>query len=313
MTDEPTYRPRRGKDGEAAPKLPYSQRLREMMHPDPDRAPGSAPGSPADAPPSVQTSAAVVEPAGQIPVIGSQVASAWKPASGWSLPEIATVLLATVFVSVIEGVLLRSQAVQALAVDAQLLVRGSVVIVYYVILLALVWWLAARRGRSFAAAVGLRSFETRGSLLAVLGYLVIVRLASIAYAVALYVANVRVPGSEVDLTKLFGLSTTGLLVTILIAGAFGPFVEEIVFRAVAYGGFSDLMPDWLAVLLSAILFGVLHFSPYLFVPAVFVGIALAMIYRRSGSLWPAIILHSAYNLSSILLAYSLPYFIKGGL
>ncbi len=311
MTDEPSYRPKRGKDGEEAPaKPPASERLRRMMRPEPEPAsPGPAPAPSAGVAAIPATQEAAV-PAGPAPASAPAI-TAWRPASGWSLPEIGAVLGATVLVSVVEGVLLRSQTVTSLPVDDQLIVRGSVVIVYYVILLALVWWLAARRARPFAPAVGLRSFEVGRSVLAVVGYLVAVRAATVGYAVVLYLLNVRIPGSETDLTRLFGLSATGLLVTVLIAGAFGPFVEEIVFRGVVYGGLADLMPDWLAVLVSAVLFGALHFSLYLFVPAVFVGIALALIYRRSGSLWPAIMLHAAYNLTSIVLAYSLPYFVKG--
>ena len=258
-------------------------------------------GAPSAVPSAAATSAAAAQ-------AGAPAAPAWRR-SGWTLPELAYVLLATIAVSIIEGVLLKSQAVHGLPMDEQLLVRGVVVIVYYVILLSFVWWLAARRERPFAAAVGLRGFQWGPALLAIVGYLIAVRGLSVLYAIVLRVANVRVPGSDIDITSFFGLSTVGILVTVLIAGVFGPFVEEVVFRGVVFGGLADIMPAWAAIVASALLFAVLHFNAYLTVPAFLVGVALALIYRRQGSLWPAVMLHAAYNITSIVSAYALQHYL----
>jgi uncharacterized protein len=311
---DPTYRPRRGKDGVPAPDKPsYTQRLRTMMAPD---------AAPAPVAPSVRptgsTGAAGAEEAA-VPVIGASPTGAavtgdatpWAPASGWSLPEIAYVLLATIVVSVMQGILLRSDSILGVPVDQQLLVRGSVVTIYYLVLLAFVWWLAARRARPIAEAVGLRRIAWLRTLLAVVGYLLVVWVGIVAYAMILRIANVRVPGSGGDITTFFGLSTTGILVTILVAGVFGPFVEEVVFRGVVYSGLADVMPSWVAMIASATLFSVLHFNVYLALPAFIVGIALALIYKRRGSLWAAVMLHAAYNITLIVWAYALsPYLPK---
>jgi membrane protease YdiL (CAAX protease family) len=266
---EPSYR-RRTKDGEAVPsRPPATERLRRMLTPAPK--PGAA------------TPAAVTD---------------WQPSSGWSLSEMVAVLGVTLLVTVIEGSLLASDAVTSLSVNGQMVTRGVVVLVYYSILLAFVWWLTARRHRSFTESVGLRSFEWGRSLLYVGGAFVAIRAAEFAYAYL-------VPAPDVDLTRLFGASLTGILVSIVLWGLVAPFVEEVVFRGVVLGALTDLVPVWAAVGLSAVLFAAVHFSLYLFVPFVVAGVALAIVARRTDSLWPAVILHSLYNLSSLAFAYLL--------
>jgi len=52
-----------------------------------------------------------------------------------------------------------------------------------------------------------------------------------------------------------------------------------------------------------------HFNAYLAVPAFTVGVALALIYKRQGSLWPAVALHSVYNITSIVAAYVLQRYL----
>jgi membrane protease YdiL (CAAX protease family) len=50
-----------------------------------------------------------------------------------------------------------------------------------------------------------------------------------------------------------------------------------------------------AIVLTALLFATLHGSLWSFVPMTFLGLALGRIASRRRSLWPAIILHVAYN------------------
>jgi membrane protease YdiL (CAAX protease family) len=312
VSEEPAYRPRRGKDGEpAGPDKPsYTQRMRTMMTPDAMPA-AVAPAVRPNATPGAAEEAAVSTGGGAPRADAAAEPKAWAPASGWSLPEIAWVLLATIAVSVMQGVLLKSDAILGVPVDEQLLVRGAVVAVYYLVLLAFVWWLAARRSRPIAEAVGLRRFDWPRTLLAVAGYLVAVWATIIAYAMLLRLAEVRINGSGTDVTTFFGLSTMGILVTILIAGVFGPFVEEVVFRGVVYSGLADIMPGGVAVFASASLFALLHFNAYLTLPAFIVGVGLALIYKRRGSLWASVMLHAAYNVSLIVFAYALqPYLPK---
>ena len=294
---EPTYRPRRRDratgDAEAV-RSPEAASSPAASVPPPE---DSAPDAPSlSRPPSPSPSAAP-----------SAAHTEFAPGArdAWSLRELLGVLGLTLLISITEALLLRSDAATSLPLSSGVVVRGAVVLVYYSILLAFVWWLGERRDRPFAEAVGLRSFDGKVATLAVAGYLVVVRLAGLAYAVVLYLARITLPGSGVDPTRFFGASVAGTVFTIAVVGFFGPFVEEVAFRGVVFGALSEVLPAWAAIGVSATLFALFHFSMFLFVPTLIAGIGLAMIYRRQGSLWPAVMLHSAYNLTSIILAWVL--------
>lgn len=90
------------------------------------------------------------------------------------------------------------------------------------------------------------------------------------------------------------LNQTGLIVTLATVAA-APITEEIVFRGLILSRLSRAMPGWLAVVLSALLFGLCHGQPvwmaYAFVLGLFFGLAA----RRSGSILPSMLAHMVFN------------------
>jgi len=80
-----------------------------------------------------------------------------------------------------------------------------------------------------------------------------------------------------------------------IAAIVVPFVEELAFRGLLYGWLRERMGVAPAVAGSALVFPMLHGIPLL-MPALFVqGAILALVYEKSGSLWPAIVVHGVFN------------------
>ena len=83
----------------------------------------------------------------------------------------------------------------------------------------------------------------------------------------------------------------------LIIMAFIPALcEESLFR----GGLQNFMTrstqkPWLAIIIVSILFSAVHFSFYGFLPRMFLGIILGLIYYSTGSLWLSILAHFANN------------------
>jgi membrane protease YdiL (CAAX protease family) len=71
--------------------------------------------------------------------------------------------------------------------------------------------------------------------------------------------------------------------------------EELLFRGAILGLLKQRLPAIIAVLISALMFAALHGSPWRFLPQFVVGIALAVLTLRSGSVLPAILLHAIYN------------------
>lgn len=75
-----------------------------------------------------------------------------------------------------------------------------------------------------------------------------------------------------------------------------PVMEEIIHRGIIYQGFRSRFGPWPAMLLSAMLFGILHFYSFWgFIDVTFAGLVFAWIYEKTRSLWPAIILHACGN------------------
>ena len=79
-----------------------------------------------------------------------------------------------------------------------------------------------------------------------------------------------------------------------------PLTEELLFRGVILRGLIIQRGVWSGILWSAFLFAAFHLNPWQFVAAFPVGIALGWLFVRSGSLWPCILLHAAFNSSAFL-------------
>lgn len=90
------------------------------------------------------------------------------------------------------------------------------------------------------------------------------------------------------------LSQKGILVTVasvLVA----PLVEEVVFRGLVLSRLSRVIPGWLAVLLSALLFGVCHGQIVWITYAFVLGVILGFFALRAKSVWPSLCAHILFN------------------
>ena len=63
---------------------------------------------------------------------------------------------------------------------------------------------------------------------------------------------------------------------------------------------------WAGILVTAFIFSAIHFQFYGFIPRFILGILLGLIYWYSGSLWPAIVAHFAYDAFAVIMIYFNP-------
>jgi len=155
--------------------------------------------------------------------------------------------------------------------------------------------LVARREDGLGAALrrlGARRFVPSALLLVVAAYL--------AYLVALaaYSALIGTPDQQ-DIARDLGLDSgplTATLAVVLIAGL-APISEELFFRGMLFGGLRAHLSFLPAALVSAAVFGSLHLptGASTVPPLILFGFLLAWVYERSGSIWPAVILHAINN------------------
>lgn len=106
--------------------------------------------------------------------------------------------------------------------------------------------------------------------------------------------------AQEPIIPLFGDSLAGLLAALIAAGLMAPLVEEMLFRGFLFGGLRQRVAPWAAAVLSALLFAALHLQPFAFPVLFLYGILLAMLYHRSNSLWPPILMHATINSLGVL-------------
>lgn len=86
-----------------------------------------------------------------------------------------------------------------------------------------------------------------------------------------------------------------LLAFIFSVCIFAPVVEELIFRGIVWYPLERLVSSNFALILTSILFAAAHVD-LLHVIAVFpLGILFGILRKRTGSIWPAIIAHTANN------------------
>lgn len=92
------------------------------------------------------------------------------------------------------------------------------------------------------------------------------------------------------------------LMTYLAVVLMAPLVEELLCRSICIGGLSRLIPKWAALLVSSLIFGVMHGNLIQGSYAFVCGILLGVIYLRYGSVTASILFHIGFNAASYLLA-----------
>lgn len=96
-----------------------------------------------------------------------------------------------------------------------------------------------------------------------------------------------------------------LLVFLAVAVLVAPFWEELFFRGFAYPVLRRRLGAVPGVILSALFFALLHAEPFLLrLPIFILGILLALIYERTGSLYAPMAAHAVANTLSTLLFYA---------
>jgi uncharacterized protein len=161
-------------------------------------------------------------------------------------------------------------------------------------LIGVAFALAGLGGRPAApAALGLRRPRESPVRYALIGYA--------AYFVVVIAYASFVHPHQKDLTRSLGFghgAGVSVIVGLLIVVA-APVAEEIFFRGFLFGGLRRGLPFVAAALVSAVIFGAFHYTgPHsltVLPQLAFLGLVLAWIYERSGSIYPTIALHVLNN------------------
>lgn len=99
-----------------------------------------------------------------------------------------------------------------------------------------------------------------------------------------------------DLGRLVGSSWQGIVLAVIIA----PLTEETLFRGIILRGLLGRWPPWAAILISAVLFALMHFNPAQGPITFALGLVLGWIFVRTRSLGLCMLGHALNNASAFL-------------
>ncbi len=162
-----------------------------------------------------------------------------------------------------------------------------------------IWLLAVHKYRIPWRFLGLRRFKpVRGALLA-LGVVAAGIVVGILYDLlrkALGFDPVPTLPPEFTATPLNWAALAFLAVGI------APLAEELFFRGFIFPGLSKRLGYGWGIVISAMLFAIAHLNPASLAPIFILGILLAWLYKKTGSIWPCVLAHCTYNSIALILA-----------
>lgn len=169
-----------------------------------------------------------------------------------------------------------------------------------ILLLPPVWWWGVKKYDKGWESVGLRRFPWLLS-----GVLFFVGLGLILVINLLWELVRQRLGwaAQPDFLPLFGEGIRGLVLALLLGGVVAPVAEEVFFRGFLYAGLRSRWGTAGGMIVSSLLFALVHFSPGVILPIFLMGMVLAAVYTYSGSLWPSIFLHGAINALAFVGSY----------
>lgn len=186
----------------------------------------------------------------------------------------------------------------ALPVTVGLLVGQSVLMLFFT------WMVVLRPHRLGLADIGLRPTYNGWYRIAVgLGLLCMPLISGINLGVQELMGEV-VENPQMQALAPEGFSWTSLLLMLALVGVLVPFIEEVIFRGVLLGWLLKRMRFVYAAPISAVIFSVAHGLPHLIPALAIMGLILATVAWRSGSLWPSVVVHGVFNSTMTISLYA---------
>jgi len=104
---------------------------------------------------------------------------------------------------------------------------------------------------------------------------------------------------------------TSIWGSVLLLVVVAPITEELLFRGIILRGFLALYSVRKSVLVSALLFALVHLNPWQFAGAFVLGVIFAWWFVRTRSLWPCLLGHALFNAIPLITGPVLQLEIRG--
>lgn len=150
------------------------------------------------------------------------------------------------------------------------------------------------KSQTIGERLRLNSLRPKTVFAVILYGIVIIPIGTFANAISLlFTENIVTESSSLYLEQNF-------VTVMLFVAVIGPLVEEFVFRGVIYNGYRKAGGRIGAILLSSLLFGLMHMNLNQLVYAFVVGILLAVVVEAADSLWASALCHFIFNAQNVV-------------
>jgi membrane protease YdiL (CAAX protease family) len=218
-------------------------------------------------------------------------------------PSVVVLLaLVLVFASVLVAPF-GADAAALLGGDEEMTLIGAfVILVSTPLALLLVSWLFVARPNALAALPSFPGRDPAGALLAGAGWGVLAWIGSTALIVIVgwLLEQIGLPPEPATAERAIEIVNPVLVVLAVVILA--PIAEEVFFRGVVFNAWLREGGRRYAYIGSAALFAIIHLSLVSLLPIFALGLALAWVYQRTGSLLAPIAMHATVNGISVALA-----------
>jgi membrane protease YdiL (CAAX protease family) len=124
------------------------------------------------------------------------------------------------------------------------------------------------------------------------------------YAGAIAFSALVLQPDQEDIGRELGVCNPGIgiaIAAVLAIVVLAPFAEEIFFRGFFFAGLRTKWSLWPSALLSGAVFGLVHAptGPTAAIPLAGLGVGLAWLYEKTGSIWPCMLAHFLNNALAI--------------
>ncbi len=225
----------------------------------------------------------------------------------WGAWDVAKVIILFIFFGYIfimtESVLVR--VCPLIKNDNFRMILNSSVLDMLGVILILYFTVAEHKEKLIAVGLSLKNFF-RNVFYGIVGYIAIVPiLIAVLAAIALFINMIHYVPEKQPVVELFlkEKNATFLFYTSIFAAIFGPMIEELFFRGFMYNAFKKRVGIFWAMFITAATFAFLHAHAVGFLPIMILGMLLAYLYEKTGTLVSSMTVHIIHNLSMVFLVF----------
>lgn len=234
--------------------------------------------------------------------------STYKPGViRWSLWDVAKVGILFLFFGYmavfIEAALLRVFPVLK-SVNFRMVLNSSLLDIL-VIVFTIYFTVGQYKEKLAALGISLKNFS-KNIFYGVAGYIALLpALAALMVLMLVLMGLFKYTPQKQAVVELFlkEKDTSFLLYTSLFASVVGPVIEELFFRGFLYSAMKKHIGVLASILVTGVIFSVLHAHVAGFLPIMALGMFLAYMYEKTGTLVAPITIHITHNLSMVFFVF----------